>query len=187
MGNPSLWYETFNIPCKIPHFKDQSAILPTSTSRNSPTTKIFRLSASLASPTHIKNNKQILHLTFLSSSNHLMMTVPPRPLFYARLRDPFFVRMPSLSSSASHGVPRSAHFPIFPLSPPLHRQQHRPSRSRTTKLKFLRRPHPPLSATASSLHRCEAELASSHVRARSGVRALPHGVVPYPTVRRCGS
>ena len=141
--------------------------------------------ASLTSPTHIKNNKQIRHLTFRPSFNHLMMVVPPQSLFYARHRDPFFARMPSLSSSASHGVPWSAHFPICPPSPPLPRQlhhYHRPYPSRTTKLKFLRHPHPlHFAAAASSPHRCEV------VQARSGVRVLLHDVVPYPTVRRCDS
>jgi hypothetical protein len=129
-------------------------------------------------------------LTFRPSFNHLMMAVLPRSLFYARHRDPFFARMPSLSLSASHGVPWSAHFQILLPSPPQPRQlhhhhHHRSSPSRATKLKFLRRPPLPHVAAASSLHRCEAAL--SHVPARSGARALLRDVVPYPTARRCGS
>ena len=167
MGNTSLWYENVQFAVSDFSYKDQSAILPTSISRNSPTTKTFRVSASLASPTHIKNNQQIRHLTFRPSFNHLMMAVLPRSLFYARHRDPFFVRMPSLSLSASRGVPWSAHFPILLSSRPLPRQllRHRLSPSCTTKVKSLRRPHPHLAA-ASSLHRCEVVSALSHVRAR---------------------
>jgi hypothetical protein len=187
MGNTSLWYENVQFAVCDPSYKDQSAILPTSISRNSPTTKTFRGSASLASPTHIKNNQQIRHLTFRPSFNHLMMAVLPRSLFYARHRDPFFARMPSLSLSASPGVPWSAPFPILlPLPRQLH-HHHQPSPSRTTKVKSLRRPHPPHLAAASSLHQCEVASALSHVRARSGVRALLRDVVPYPTARRCGS
>jgi len=150
--------------------------------------KTFRGSASLASPAHIRNNQQIRHLTFRPFFNHLMMAVPPRSLFYARHRDPFFARVPSLSSSAFHGVPRLGHFLTSPPSPPLTHHlhhHHRPSPSRTTILRFLRRPHPPCFAAASSLHRCEVAL--SHVRAPSGVRAPLHDADPYPIARRCGS
>lgn len=186
MGNSSLWYENVHFAFQDTSYKDQSATLPTSISRNSPTTKTFR--GSFASPAHMKNKQQIRHLTFLPSFNHQKMAVLPRSLFYARHRDPSFARMPSHSSSASHGVPWSAHFPTCPPSPLLPQQLHhhdRPS-SRTTQLKFLRRPHPPHLA-ASSLHQCEVASALCHVRARSGVRELLHDVVPYPIARRCGS
>lgn len=188
MGNSSLWYENIHFTVLNTSYKDQSATLPTSIFRNSPTTKTFRGSASLVSPAHM-NNQQIRHLIFRPSFNHLMMAVPPRSLFYARHRDPFFARMPSRSSSASHGVPWLAHFPTCPPSPPLPQQLHyhrRPSPSRIFKIKFLR-PHPPHLAAASSLHRCEVVSVLLHVRARSGVHALLHDVVPYPIARRCGS
>jgi len=193
MGNPPLWYEHVWFTVYDSSCKDQSAILPTSTSRTSPITKTSRGHASHASPTHIKINQlthqSIRHSTFQLSSNRLKMTVLPCSPFCVRHHDPFFARRPSPSSSASRGDPRSTHFRMYPLPPPLPQQphHHRPSPSRIATLKFLRHPRPPRSAAASSLHRCMAAPAPAHTRARSGVPALLRAVVPYPIARRCGS
>src|SRR5258708_13193446 len=112
MGTSSLSYESAHLTVYDSSYKNQSAILPTSTSRNSPTTKTFRGHATLASPIHIENNQQALLSTFQLSFNRLMMAVLPRSLFYARHRAPFFARIPTLPPSPSHGLPPSTHFPI---------------------------------------------------------------------------